>query len=250
MIDNKKFKVIGLIPSRLNSTRLFNKALLELDGFPLVIHTYKRAQLSKYLDDIYICTDSKKIMKIAKDNKCKVILTGKNNTGTDRISEASLKLKKKYDLFIDIQGDEPLLNPNHIDRVITWHQKNLEFDIVVPSLVSKGIDTPNIVKIVKSKKRVIYFSRARVPFAFKKISNNYLKHLSIISFKPEALINFRKFKQGILEKQEGIELMRAIENNMKVGTFKLEGDSFSVDTKEDFSKAQKRIIHDKTRKKY
>ena len=120
---NKKIKIVGLIPSRLNSSRLFEKALLEIDGVPLVIHTFKRAKLSKYLDDIYVCTDSKKIATICKKYKCKVLFTGKNPTGTDRISEAADKLKTKYDLYIDIQGDEPLINPNHIDKVILWHQK-------------------------------------------------------------------------------------------------------------------------------
>ena len=88
----KKTNVVGLIPSRLNSSRLFAKALLEIDKIPLVIHTYKRAKLSKLLDDIYICTDSNKIANVAKKYNCKVIKTGKNITGTDRISEAADKL--------------------------------------------------------------------------------------------------------------------------------------------------------------
>ena len=247
---NKKIKIVGLIPSRLNSSRLFEKALLEIDGVPLVIHTFKRAKLSKYLDDIYVCTDSKKIATICKKYKCKVLFTGKNPTGTDRISEAADKLKTKYDLYIDIQGDEPLINPNHIDKVILWHQKNNNFDIVVPSLKVKNIDTPHIVKIVKSNKRVLYFSRAKIPFPFKKNNDTYLKHLSVISFKPKALKKFKKLKESHLEKIEGIELMRALENNMQIGTFELKGDGFSVDTKDDFIKAKKYIVNDQYRKKY
>lgn len=243
-------KIVGLIPSRLNSSRLYQKALLEIDNLPLVVHTYKRAQLSKSINDLYICTDSKKIAKIAKKFSCKVILTGANPTGTDRISEAATKLKKKFDLYLDIQGDEPLLDPKHIDKVVYWHTQNLNFDIVVPSLVYKGHETPHIVKIVKSGKKIIYFSRSSVPHYFKKNNNTLLKHLSIISFKPEALKKFRELGEGYLEKIEGIELMRALENGMKLGTFKLEGDSFSVDTKDDFLKAKKKIINDKIKKKY
>ena len=78
----------------MDSTRLFAKSLLEIDGLQLVVHTYKRAMLSKLIDSIYICTDSRKIGNIAKKYKCKVIYTGKNLTGTDRISEAASKLKK------------------------------------------------------------------------------------------------------------------------------------------------------------
>ena len=116
-------KIIGLIPSRINSKRLFNKALLEIKGLPLVVHTYKRSKLAKSLDDLYICTDSEKIISVARKYGCKILKTGKNKTGTDRISEAALKIKKKYDLYVDIQGDEPLIDPRHIDKLIEWHKK-------------------------------------------------------------------------------------------------------------------------------
>ena len=251
MINKKnKFNSIGLIPVRLNSSRLFRKALLEIDKLPMFVHTYRRSLLSKKLNKVYVCTDSDKIIKIAKKYKCNFIKTGRNLTGTDRISEAVKKIKDKYDFYIDIQGDEPLLDPNHIDKVIEWHSKNTSFDIVVPSLKSKNIDTPHIVKIVKSNKRVVYFSRSLVPNAFKKKQNYYLKHLSVISFKLESLKKFKLLPQSELEKIEGIELMRALENNMKIGTFNLKGASFSVDTKDDFLKALKFMDLDKIRKKY
>ena len=249
-IKNKKNISVGLIPVRLNSTRLFQKALLEIEKVPMVIHTYKRALLSKRLNDVFICTDSAKIIKIAKKFNCKFIKTGANKTGTDRISEASKKLNKKYDFYIDIQGDEPLINPKHIDKVIDWHSQNNDFDIVVPSLKSSDIDTPHIVKIVKSGKKVLYFSRALVPYPFKISNISYFKHLSVISFNLESLQKFKKLPQSKLEKIEGIDLMRALENNMKIGTFSLSGTSFSVDTKDDFIKAIKFMTIDKIKEKY
>ena len=186
MISKKRnFKSIGLIPVRLNSSRLFQKALLNIDNLPMFIHTYKRALISKKLSAVYVCSDSEKIIKIAKRFNCKTIKTGKNLTGTDRISEAAQKIKTKYDLYVDIQGDEPLIDPRHIDKVINWHKINFQFDIVVPSLKSKNIDTPHIVKIAKSNNQIIYFSRSLIPYPFKKINKYYLKHLSVISFKPE-----------------------------------------------------------------
>ena len=93
---NQKINVVALIPARLDSSRLYAKSLLPIDGLPLVVHTYKRTKLSKYFREVYICTDSKKIGEEVKKYDCKVIYTGKNKTGTDRISEASTKLKKKY----------------------------------------------------------------------------------------------------------------------------------------------------------
>ncbi len=250
MKKTKEKNSVGLIPVRLNSSRLFKKALLEIDKMPMVIHTYKRAQLSTLLDKVYICTNSNEIIKIAKKYKCNFIKTGNALTGTDRISEAAQKIKKKYHLYIDIQGDEPLVDPKHIDEVINWHSKNINFDIVVPSLKFTGVDNPHIVKIVESKHKVLYFSRSTIPYPFKKQSKNYLKHLSVISFNFESLTKFRRLPQSPLEKIEGIELMRALENNMNIGTFNLKGSSFSVDTKDDFLKAIKFMSLDKTRSKY
>jgi len=246
----KNINAVGLIPVRLNSSRLFRKAILEIDSIPMVVHTYKRAKLSNKLKEVFVCTDSNEIISIAKKHNCKFIKTSPSLTGTDRISKAADKLKKKSDLYIDIQGDEPLVDPLHIDKVIEWHSKNMNFDIVVPSLKSKNIDSPHIVKIVKSKKKVLYFSRSLVPNPFRKKNNYYLKHLSVISFKPNSLKKFKNLKESPLEKTEGIELMRALENNMQIGTFNLEGSSFSVDTKDDFLKAIKFMNIDKVRNKY
>ena len=246
----KNINVVGLIPVRLNSSRLFRKAILEIDSIPMVVHTYKRAKLSNKLKEVFVCTDSNEIISIAKKYNCKFIKTVPSLTVTDRISKASDRLKKNYDLYIDIQGDEPLIDPLHIDKVIEWHSKNMNFDIVVPSLKSKNIDSPHIVKIVKSKKKVLYFSRSLVPNPFRKKNNYYLKHLSVISFKPDSLKKFKNLKESPIEKIEGIELMRALENNMQIGTFNLEGSSFSVDTKDDFLKAIKFMNIDKVRNKY
>ena len=124
-IKKKDKKILGLIPTRLNSTRLPQKALLEIDKFPLVIHTYKRAIMSKLLDEVYICCDDKKIFQVAKKFGANVIMTSKHHqNGTERIFEGYKKLKKNYDLIIDIQGDEPLISPYHIDQVISFHKKN------------------------------------------------------------------------------------------------------------------------------
>ena len=120
-----KKRILGLIPTRLGSKRLPAKALLPINNFPLIIHVYKRALLSKQLDDVVVCCDDQKIFKVVKSYGGKVILTSKRHlNGTERIAEAYKILKKKYDLIIDIQGDEPLINPLQIDQVIKFHIKN------------------------------------------------------------------------------------------------------------------------------
>lgn len=245
-----KKKVIGLIPVRLNSTRLKDKALLNIKGMPMIIHTMKRALLSKKLDDVIVCTDNKEIKQEVLRFGGNCIMTSKNHkNGTDRIAEVAKRISA--DIYIDIQGDEPLINPFHIDKLISFHQKNQKFDIVVPYLnLDVHKSDANIVKIVSSKNRVIYFTRSNCPYFFIKKVKYYKKHLSIISFKRKSLINFSNFKRSELEKIESIELMRAIENNQLIGTFKLKGGSFSVDVKKNYLAAKRLMSKDEFYKKY
>ena len=248
----KKTKILALIPTRLGSTRLQSKPLLKIKGLPMIIHTYKRTQLSKLVDDLFICCDHKKIKKVADDFDAKVLLTSKKHkNGTERIGQAYKMLKKKYDFIIDVQGDEPLINPYHIDQVINFHKKNPDADIVLPTLKLKNINTKNIVKVVTDNfNNVIYLSRAEIPYQFSKKTNFFLKHLSIISFKPSALQKFCSKKSTKLEMIEGIELLRAIENKLKIKTITLKGDSFSVDINEDYIKAKNKMKKDSFFKMY
>ena len=247
-----KEKIIGLIPVRLASKRLPNKALLPIANFPLIVHVFKRAQLSKKLDDLIVCCDDMKIFKTIKKFNVKAMMTSKKHTnGTERIAEAYKKLKKKYSLIVDIQGDEPLLDPKQIDNVINFHMKNKNADIVVPSLKIKKNNNKNIVKIIKDKNNhVMYFSRSALPFNFRKKTKYSFKHLSIISFKPNSLEKFSKSKPTHLEQVEGIELMRALEIGLKLKSPNLRGDSFSVDVKKDYQKAKKKFKKDRIYKMY
>ena len=245
-------KVIGLIPSRLSSTRLPQKPLIKINNIPLIIHTYRRAKLAKKLDDLIICCDDKIIFDLAKKYKAKAILTSKKHkNGTERIFEAYKKIKKKYDLIVDIQGDEPLISPRQIDQVIEFHLKNKKTEIILPSLKLKNISSYNIVKIVADKNQnIMYLSRSKIPHNFNNNADYYLKHLSIISFLPSALKKFSEHSQTKLEKIEGVELLRAIEIGLQVKTIVLKGNSFSVDIKEDLAKAKRFMKKDKLFKLY
>ena len=166
-------KVIGLIPSRLQSSRLKHKPLLKLGSIPMVIHTYFRAKMSKQLDEVLICCDDRKIAKVCEKYNAKYMMTSKNHVnGTERIAEGYLKLKKRYDLIVDIQGDEPLIDPINIDKVIQFHKKNRSFDIILPTLIANKKSSKNIVKVIVNKnKEVMYLSRYNLPFNFKKNNN-------------------------------------------------------------------------------
>ena len=242
--------ILGLIPSRLNSSRLKEKPLLEIDGLPIIIHTLKRALLSKKLDKVIVCTDHKKIFDEVKKHGGEAMITSsKHKNGTERIAEVSKKFKSK--LVVDIQGDEPLIDPSDIDKVIDFHLKNNNFDIVVPSMLTKNPERNSLVKVLFNKKgKVLYFSRASIPYNFKNKSIKYYKDLSIVSFKPKILANFAKFEIGELEKIEGIELLRSLENNQSIGTFVSKSTSFSVDVNDDLLKAINEMHKNKIRKKY
>ncbi len=246
--------IVGLIPSRLNSKRLKQKALLEIDGLPLIVHSFKRAKLSKKLDKVIVCTDDKKIKDVVQLHGGDAVVTSKKHrNGTERIYEASKKFKG-VKLFIDIQGDQPLIDPKSIDETISYHLKNYHLDIVLPSMVLKKneIDNKSLVKnIFSNNGRIVYFSRERVPYNYTAVKNvNYYKNLSIISFKPKALREFYFYKMGSLEKIEGIELMRSLENGQKVGTFIIKGNDFAVDVNADLIKAINLMPKDKIRKLY
>lgn len=244
--------IIGLIPSRLNSKRLKEKPLLLIDKVPIIVHAYKRAKLSKKLDDVIVCTDHQKIVDVVQAYGGKALLTSKKHkNGTERIYEIAKKYKKA-ELIIDIQGDQPLIDPEAIDKTINFHKKNKHFDIVLPSMPIKyDVENRNLVKAIFAKNgSLIYFSRAKTPFNYKSAKVTYYKNLSIISFKPHALKKFYYSKVGLIEKIEGIELMRALENNLTIGSFSIKGNDFAVDVNEDLMKAIDMMPRDKIRKLY
>ena len=244
--------ILGLIPSRLNSKRLKHKPLLEIDGLPIIVHTFKRAMLSKKLDKVVVCADDQRIVNVVKKHGGEAILTSKKfRNGTERIAEVSKKFKN-IKLVVDVQGDEPLVDPKDIDRVINFHLKNKKFDIVVPCMqADENFASRNLVKVLFSDSgRILYFSRAVVPFNFKNKKIKYYRDLSIVSFIPKILIKYSKLKMGFLENVEGIELIRALENNISIGTFIAKNSGFAVDVNQDLMRAINVMPTDSIRKKY
>jgi len=218
----------------------------------MIVHTFKRALLSKLLDRVIVCTDHKSILDIVKKYGGEAILTSpKHRNGTERINEVSKKFNKN-DLIIDIQGDQPLVDPKSIDETIKFHKKNKNFDIVLPSMsISKEIENKSLVKTIFSENgRVVYFSRQKTPYNYYGKKIKYYKNLSVVSFKLEALRKYCKFKMSKNEKIENIELMRAIDNGMSVGTFEIKGSDFAVDVQNDLFRAIDVMPKDKIRKKY
>ena len=167
--------------------------------------------LSKKLDRVIVCCDDKKIFNVVKKHGGEAMMTSKKHkNGTERIFEVAKKFKPNY--VVDVQGDEPFVDPKDIDRVIDFHKKKAMFDIVVPSMLAEhNASSRNLVKVVFSDNgKILYFSRALVPFDYKDVKNKYYRDLSIVSFKYDALKKYNFFKQGKIEKIESIELILSL----------------------------------------
>ena len=218
----------------MGSTRLNAKALELIEGLPMVAHVYFRAKLASHLAAVYVCTDSAAIENACKKYSIPCIMTGDFHlNGTERCGEAAFVLGLgDDDIVIDIQGDEPLINPVHIDLVCAA-AKNSDAQIILPHLEINDANV-NIVKVVSSdlSSEVLYLSRANIPYQFR--GSTYLKkHLSIIAFSMGALKIYCNSKPTPLEIMEGIELLRALEIGLRIKTIKLDGESRAVDIIDD-----------------
>lgn len=236
-------KVWGLIPARLESSRLPQKALKMLHGLPMIIHVAKRSELAGNVDEVIVCTDSAKIMQACFKYGVKVCVTsGSCQNGTERILAAKKILGiSDNDFIIDIQGDEPLIDPKSVDQVADYVTKVTDEDIIaLPHMTLCPADNKNVVKIVASGNRVVYLTRADAPYPFNK-DVQLKKHLSVIGFSGKSLEMFGRLPVGELEMIEGVELLRAIEGGINIQTFPIDADSFSVDVVEDFERAERAL---------
>ncbi len=232
-------KIIGLIPSRLGSKRLPGKALADISGLPVIIHVAKRSLLSKSLSKVIVCTDSDEIYSKCKSYNIDAIITGSHyKNGTERI--ASVADDHEFDFAIDIQGDEPLVDPSHIDIVAENISKNnRNIDILIPTLDVPFSAPETIVRVQSSLSgRVMTLSRANIPHRYSLPVSTIQKHLSVIGFSKHALKKYSKFSPTPNEQSEDIELLRAIENDMRVYSIPINGNSFSIDVQDDLLRAR------------
>ena len=238
--------ILGLIPARLNSSRLKNKPLITINKIPLVVHVYNLAVKSKKLKQVIICADDIKIVNIAKKYNCNVVLTSKKfRNGTERIAHIAKKIKCK--LVVDIQCDNFFLDPKELDKLINFHLKNKKFDIVVPNADFQKKNDKSAVKIISNQQnKILMMSRLDVPCYYRKDNKPMLRHQDFISFKKKALLDYIKFKPTKIEKIEKIELLRAVENEMNLGTMKVKvlNHVNSLNTKEDL-RFIKKFINEK-----
>ena len=233
-----KNKIIAIIPARYSSTRIPRKPLIYLLGKTMIQHVYERARQSKYLTDILIATDSEEIKKVVENFGGKAVITLKEHpSGTDRIAEVAKNTDA--DIIINIQGDEPLISPKIIDKVIEpfLMNNNLLMTTVITKLNETDYNNPNVVKVVTDKNNnALYFSRSLIPYPQNKFKANHYKHIGIYAYIKEFLLTLVELPQSPLEHTESLEQLRVLENGYKIKCVYVEEDTIGVDTKEDVKK--------------
>ena len=243
-------KAIGIIPARYASTRFPGKPLVDLGGKSMIQRVFEQASSCKLLSEVFIATDDKRIFDHVIDFGGKVVMTSiDHRSGTDRCKEAidntSIKLDDD-DVVVNIQGDEPFLNPNQIEMLLTCFQENPKTQIAT---LLKKIDTteelfnPNVVKAITNKNnQAIYFSRQAIPF-FRGLNedewlskNDYFKHIGIYAYRLNILNQITQLKPSSLEIAESLEQLRWLENAYTIQTKITHFENIAIDTPDDLKK--------------
>jgi len=236
-------KIVGIIPCRYASSRLPGKPLADLNGKPMMWHVYQRCIESNVLDEIYIATENKRIKNVAEDLGLKVVMTNKSHkTGTDRAAEVATKIDS--DIYVNIQGDEPLLDPNAIIKVVNGLVRCDDSMVMATNAcanigeASDILDT-NVVKVILSASdNALAYSRLAIPFS-KSGKENYIKQLGLYAFRKSGLQIYSEQEPGYLESAEGIEMYRLVEHGYHVKMIKTGDKSISVDTPDDLERVRK-----------
>lgn len=240
-------KIIGIIPARYDSKRFPGKVLADVVGKPLIQRVYEQARKAKVLDEVLVATDNEEIFKAVENFRGKAIMTSSTcRSGTDRVAEAAKGLKG--DIFVNIQGDEPLISPEVIAEVAQALIEDKAIDIATVArkiVAQEELNNPNVVKvIIDNDGFALYFSRAQIPYvrdslALESLGSVCCKHIGLYAYRRKFLLDFVRMEQTPLEKVEDLEQLRALENGYKIKVIITECDSVGVDTREDLEKVRK-----------
>jgi 3-deoxy-manno-octulosonate cytidylyltransferase (CMP-KDO synthetase) len=243
-------KAVGIIPARWASTRFPGKPLHLIANKPLLQRVWERCRRAKKLETVIIATDDMRIAKAAFDWGAEVAMTSpKHQSGTDRIAEVVRKARQ-FDLIINIQGDEPLLEPALLDRFVDELRSNRKIDIVTaahPFESATEASSPHQVKVIVGLDgNALYFSRYAIPFPRNRSASiKYLRHQGAYGFRRKALLDFVRWKPTPLERAESLEQLRALENGVKVHVLVTKHGSPGVDTPADAKALEQKLARAK-----
>ena len=236
-------KSIGVIPARYGSTRFEGKPLAEINTKPMIEWVYKRALKSK-LDKVVIATDDARIFNAVKNFGGEAILTSAcHKSGTDRIAEV-VKKESGYDVVINIQGDEPLIEPRLINELIeSFEDESVDMSTFKMKIEDEDeLCNPNAVKVVTDKSGfALYFSRSPIPYNRIDRVINYYRHIGIYGYRTSFLMEFSNLPATFLEETESLEQLRALENGYKIKVLETQFSPKGVDTIEDLEEIREYV---------
>ncbi len=240
-------KVIGVIPARFASSRFEGKVLADLNGKPLLQHVWERACRCSMLDSVVVACDDERVLRRAEGFGAHAVMTsGDHASGTDRIAEVMRERREEW--VVNIQGDEPLLDPQTVDALVEEMKEDRlsEVGTVITKIKDKeAVRNPNVVKVVVDKDRfALYFSRAPIPYyreQEKGEAPEYYKHLGLYAYTRDFILRFRDMPRSRLEAAEKLEQLRILEAGYRIKTVVTDKDSIGVDTEDDLRRVAERL---------
>ncbi|HGJ66535.1 TPA: 3-deoxy-manno-octulosonate cytidylyltransferase [bacterium] len=239
-------KVLGVIPARYGSTRFEGKALADILGKPMIQRVYERAIKARTIDELIVATDDIRIFDTVKGFGGNVTMTAQHNTGTDRIAEVAGK--NDADIIVNVQGDEPLIEPTMIDEAVQplIDDNSIDLGTLVHRISSdEEYHNPNVVKVAITKQGfAMYFSRSPIPYIKSgNIENTIVyRHVGLYVYRKYALLDFAAKPSTPFELSEGLEQLRFLENGYRMKVVETKYKSIGVDTPEDLENVKKMIL--------
>lgn len=235
-------KILAVIPARYASSRFPGKALARLDSRTMLEHVYERVSMARYPSRVIIATDDRRISDAARAFGASVTMTRPDHvSGTDRVAEVASSYED-FELVVNIQGDEPLIDPNAIDAAVLPLTE--EPAIPMGTLKKKiedprEIADPNVVKVVTDRfQNAIYFSRSTIPYLRDGGAVEHFKHIGLYVYRRDFLLRYSSFPVGPLEEAERLEQLRALENRFTIRVVETDYESLGVDTPGDLERVR------------
>jgi 3-deoxy-manno-octulosonate cytidylyltransferase (CMP-KDO synthetase) len=237
----QKMKIVGIIPARYESSRFPGKPIVDICGKLMIERVYLQVKKVIEFDEVYIATDDDRIYSACQGRNIDCIMTSsKHKTGTDRIGEVAQKISA--DIYVNIQGDEPLIEPETIRRAIIPFLANSNTTIQVTNLMTRITDPVDLINVTVPKVitardgRGVYLTRSASPFPKGSIDAKYYKQVCVYGFRPEALRFYCESPRGLIESIEDIEILRFIEAGYHVQYIEVESETIAVDTPNDLER--------------
>jgi len=238
--------VVGVIPARYGSSRFPGKIIAKIAGKPMIQRVYEKAKQSKLLDDLIVAVDDERVKNVVERFGGNAVMTGsQHRSGTDRIAE----VMENYDcdIVVNIQGDQPLLDPNMIDEAVQplLNDATLPMSTIKTKIGAEGYNDPGVVKVVTDANGfALYFSRSLIPFPRDNKEVRVYEHVGLYVYRRDFLLKISKTPQSFLEKTEMLEQLRVLEQGYKIFVVETKSDraaGVSVDTPEDLANVEKML---------